>query len=253
MKRMKCSIVSAVVLVIALQLSAQSAQSKWLPPDRKPFGYFWSNNRIAVEYQFRIEFFSFPSNYKVETDGPMRVKVGRTKDSGFESVNLTEQKPIKVLRFRRRFTALNRMAGEQSGPYILICSNAMSSHYTPANQEEMSAAGGDSRGPDWLAPRFDLDDFCGIVGLDGTVLYRFPISQHPPDTLAKPIFLDRDGTAAVAVGREASYQSEDGSSSVVGGFREALIWKPGEPVNRRRFQRPMKGVYEVYQEIKSRK
>lgn len=67
-----------------------------------------------------------------------------------------------------------------------------------------------------------LGDFCGIVSIEGEVIYKFPITQRVPDTLLSPLAFSEDGTyAEVYVGRLVP--TEDNPS--VGEPREVLAWR----------------------------
>ncbi|MCX5786933.1 MAG: hypothetical protein NTX64_00260 [Elusimicrobia bacterium] len=72
-------------------------------------------------------------------------------------------------------------------------------------------------------------DFCGIVSLEGKIVFEFPIRQRVPDRLLRPIGFESDGKyAAVFLGERVEGEDSPG----IGKPREILIWEFPATLNR---------------------
>lgn len=164
----------AAILSVLAGLCAGSPQLLWsattqsihleagaLPSDFRDLGmtafYLYDLSAIAV-YKDQVQFYRFAPEVKLRSTGLVR---------DGKSASLLDFKPLQTLRFAVRFEVLSR-------GMTLICTH-------PA-RPRLSREG--------------LVDFCGILSLDGKVVYQFPIEQRYPEDMLQIIDMTDDGQYA---------------------------------------------------------
>lgn len=184
-RRMKSMmILGAASLVLSFALGESA--------DQAPSRIYGVGDRAAYKYPDRLEFVRLPEGMKVVPVEPLRHRIERDgKEARPQQV-----RPSKVLRFGRPFVFLT---AQPPSPHMLICTDMLKGTY-PAG----------------------VGDFCGVIALDGSTVYKFPVTQKVPGQLLRPIGIDPDGNyAAVFLGERV--EGED--SPAIGKPREILVWE----------------------------
>lgn len=200
---------------------------QWKPEDREPKGFHAFGNQIAVQYQFRIEFFEAPSYLEFFEDSDSSWKKRDKRTGAVSPVEVPQQNPRKVLTFKNSFEVLPREWRTNPGPRVLVCTQYRSFFApTTKGERDMVQALGEGSALPWKNEQGDKDQFCGIVDLAGNVVFEFPDAHNPPARILKPLaMLDSGKRAAVLVGREIREPGVDTSEvRGAGQFYELLIW-----------------------------
>lgn len=145
------------------------------------------DDAMASFFENRIEFSVRPPDVSMSPRGLIR--------SG-KPVDPREIQPKSILWFQRRFNLLSYNSSE----FALVCTN-----------QSLPKIG--SRG---------MDDFCGIISVEGKIIYQFPVRQHSPDKLLRPLAISEDGKyAEVWIGKLVSGEDHP----VISEPREVLTWR----------------------------
>lgn len=133
--------------------------------------------------------------------------------------------PTKVLSLEPGLIVIN--VGQTDTAYLLLCVNPDG---------------------DFRRPNLRLPDFCGVLSLEGDVLFKLPVKQNPPTTIARAFDVAREGpTALFGIGEPA--ESSEGSV-YIGNIREALIWEYPDKVDRFDPKNPNDGQRELLKRFK---
>ena len=147
--------------VFAAAAEAVHLEAAALPSDFRDLGmtafYLYDLSAVAV-YKDRVQFYRFAPEVKLRPTGLVR---------DGKPASLLDFKPLETLRFAVRFEVLSR-------GLTLVCTH-------PA-RPRLSREG--------------LVDFCGILSLDGKVVYQFPVEQRYPEDMLQIIGMTEDGQYA---------------------------------------------------------
>lgn len=173
-----------------------------------------------------VLFFSLTHTHAVAGEGPVRLILGKppkillVQDDAITAYSLPAD--IRIGVDKRRDPVLMR-SGKEVDRKELAPARAIS-FGRPVN---VFPKGGVDRFlvcTDALLPGTkgrDYDDFCGIVSVEGKVLFRFPVKQERPKSLLKPTGMTPDGLhAEVVVGEEAAGEDRPQITKP----REILVW-----------------------------
>lgn len=205
---------------------AQKKRS-FTPKDVHVMGVWGSRQKIAVKYQFKIEFYQLPGDvtFKDEHGNPVFERPDHSRVS-LADLNL---RPKSTLSFRRHVEIVPR--SRMVGPRILVCTNMLTG-YVPVTDEERASL------PDGKLPYFRweneggaLDDFCGVVSMDGQVVWKLNYRQAVPDRLLHAVDMLPDGNRAL-IFSGAKVAGTEGTESV-GNPQELFIWEYPDKVKRR--------------------
>lgn len=200
---------------------------QWKPEDREPKGFHAFGNQIAVQYQFRIEFFEVPAHFELFEDSDSSWKKRDKRTGEVISAESPRQNPRKVITFKNSFEVLPRDWRSAPGPRLLVCTQYRS-FFAPTTKEErdMVRALGEGHALPWQNRSGEKDHFCGVIDLAGNVVFEFPDAHNPPARLLKPLaMVDNGRRAAVLVGREIREAGVDSDEiRGAGRFYEVLIW-----------------------------
>lgn len=153
-----------------------------------------ADKEAVTEFSDRLEFHEVPAGMKFDP------ATGQLNDSRGVRTPI-ELIPNKIIWLESPFNV------KAAGKKILLC---MIASEAPFSKKGMG-------------------DFCGVISSDGTILYRFPVKQHWPETLLKIIGISKDGAyAEVYVGRAIG--GEDGPGA--GEPREILAWREPNKLKR---------------------
>jgi len=179
-----------LLLCLAFPAAAREVhlEESRLPKDFKDLGmrgfHLYDVKAIAV-FKDRVQFHRFPPELRLGPEG-LSDPHGPT--------TLPQYRPVKTLRFSVPFEIVTR-------GYSLICTH-------PSSPK---------------ASRRGVEDFCGVVDLDGNVVYRFPFEQHVPNDMLQIIGMSDDGQyAEVFLGKYLP--SPDDRRFQVAQPREILAW-----------------------------
>jgi hypothetical protein len=143
--------------------------------------------RAAAFFEDRVEFFSLAPEISTGAGG---FSIGQ------KTVAPSALEPTKILWLTYRIQLLSH----KTSKYFLVCSNI--------SLPKLQSVG--------------LGDFCGIISIDGQVVFKFPVKQHVPDRMLQVLAVNNDGTyAEVFVGKLVP--DEDGP--VIAAPREILAWR----------------------------
>lgn len=216
-------------------LNNPPAMPKYVAPKKKPFtpkdvhvmGVWGSGQKIAVKYQFKIEFYQLPVDvtFKDEHGNPVFERQDHSR-IGLADLNL---RPKSTLSFRRHVEIAPR--SRMVGPRILVCTNMLTG-YVPVTDDERASL------PDGKLPYFrweneggTLDDFCGVVSMDGEVVWKLDYRQAVPDRLLHAVDMLPDGSRALIFSGSRVAGSEGAES--VGSPKELFIWEYPDKVKRK--------------------
>lgn len=206
-------------------------EPEYVPPKRKPLmpkdvhimGTWGSDHKIAVAYQYRIEFFHLPDDvFFSDSHGHAiftRRSGGSETKADFTTLGLH---PTRTMTFKRHVEIRPGKRIVDSGR-LLVCTNLLWG-YTPMTDDERA-----SLPPDglpyvrWESATGSYADFCGIVSLDGNVLWKLDFKQSLPNNLLAPVDILPDGSKAlIFLGSQA--QGQEGAEYVADP-RELFVWE----------------------------
>ena len=209
--------------------------TSWAPTDNDAKGFHAAKNLVAVNYQFRIEFFQFPKSTEFFIAPDSSWKMKDLKTGKVSQASVPHSKPVKVLTFKNHISVFPRNWLKYKGDNLLVCTN-LNSTYAPstAKEREKVRSLGHTYGMPWKNAKGEIEKFCGIVDLKGNQLFQFPVKEHEPDVLIQPLDIIGDGKrAAILLGRERTEEGEDVESvRFVGDFYEAVIWDYPKSIRR---------------------
>jgi hypothetical protein len=223
----------------------QKARS-WTPADRDPVNYAGAGKSLAVRYQFKIEFYTLPSDVSLDIQpGPA---LTLTKQEGGQAVpvKLADLRPHKTLTFQQSFEMLPRMVeGSWNGP-LLVCSHTNSRYGVRGKDErEFAKVLGHRNNMPYINRAGELKDFCGAISLAGEILFRSPTTATPPSRVLAPVGVAQDGRVAIAVGSTVKAFDGDETAAMPGAFREVFIWRQGQELRRIPLNPPVGRLYDL--------
>lgn len=184
--------------------------ASWTPKDDVGPVYGLGSH-AAIKFRYRVEFFDLPPDFRISSRGNYQ-RVAQAAAAGLI-------KPHKMLTFKY-VVDTGYLPPEPFDHPIFLCAN-LAARYTAHNDEEMAAIG---EGRKWKNESGELEDFCGAVSLDGSIIYKLPFSQRYPDQLLHILQLAKDGRkAAIGIGKSATEETD--GREVVGSFQKVLIWE----------------------------
>lgn len=196
--------------------------ARFEPIDDRVIGVYSRDRRVAIEYQFRLEFAAIPPQFSSirKAYDTAHELVGVRTDGTVQPLSRDVLAANKILSFQRRIRI------KEAPSSLLVCSYFLMGYTANASEEKrVISLKGHSRFYPWVNRSGEFADFCGIVGFDGNIVYKFPFSQMMPNKLLEPLKLSADGKwAAVMVGEKKTYmEGENGFS--IGYPSEVLVWE----------------------------
>jgi hypothetical protein len=253
---------------------------------KKPFApkddraiIYWYENKIAAVYQYRIEFYELPKNVELyfkecgelpktqkgPTAGKFRfarkgtVKVisatyTKEKIYGTKSpYKLNPKKTIKLRNIIQWWPDWQEEGGKRD--YLLICTHPMMGYAGTDNEEQEEIAirleNTHSHYP-WKNPEFDFENFCGIISIDGNIIFQLPIKQETSNSVAEPFGLSENGKKAILGIGKVSECEETANCYIIKAkdFREILIWDYPDKISKISVSNPTSEVIELLQKYK---
>ena len=156
-------------------------RKNWTPKDNIPGAYYEYKNELAAVYAYRIEFFRLKSS---ELATPMDYVRGKAKINEKPFKIITSQ---EILRIKPHWLYF-------SGQSFVVCTDPLL-YYTPHYGTSEYAILG-NRGIHWRNPKGTLHNFCGVFGVDGTLITRIPGEWNLP-TYTRPLGILSDGKEAL--------------------------------------------------------
>lgn len=208
-------------------LNSPPAMASYIAPTKKPFtprdihvmGVWGSGQNVAVKYQFKIEFYELPEGVSFKDDHGNPIYLRR--DQSRVSLDALNLRPKATLTFRHHVEIYP--IARTVGPRILVCVNLLAG-YIPATDDERASL------PDRTLPYFrwentagQLDDFCGIVSMDGKIVWKIKYRQSIPDNLLQGVDMLPDGNRALIFSGSRRPGSEGGE--FVGSPKDLFIWE----------------------------
>lgn len=197
---------------------ATAARKSAKPADKAVVRLVGDNQRVVAVYQYRLEFLALPDDVKLDHgSGADRLKLKRgeqvVQPEGLPAAKkMTFQNPIEVL-----------PSPEDRATRILVCTNPVG-YYSPRTQDELAIFG---YGVKWENSAGQHADYCGVLALDGTEVYRFPAPQAPGQLL-RPVGISEDGQRAeVMVGKKVTTpagEDDDQPGEEIDAPSEILRW-----------------------------
>jgi len=214
----------------ARRQEATARLQTFTPADSRIINVLGSDSKMALVYQYHVDFFSLPAGMALERmDKPRRslfeIRAGgkRIQRREFSSLGL---KPNKTLSFQNHIESTDEISGAIDFPlFIWICDDP-SAQYSASDSSErelLKNAGYVSRQIAWSHPGADLKSFCGAVSLDGEVVYRLPLERAIPTTVVRIGHTNRDGASIELFVGEFVQNVVDA--------RDAVDASPGETVS----------------------
>lgn len=201
------------------QRAAKTQAKRWAPSDRKLLRVIGSGNRAVAIYQYRLEFYKLPAGTQLgvsaKTNRQSIQRNGKDLVAG-------ELQPSKVVTFKTKFD-LKPNWPDDIKENFLVCSDLVS-RYNPASPDERKTMAllGHTHGMLWTNAAGNKGQFCGILSLNGDVVYEFPFAQVSPNKLLRALKMSPDESwAAVMIGEIVSGEDHPG----IGKPREVWIWR----------------------------
>lgn len=206
----------------ATESEVAAARRNFVPADKIPMRIMGVGKNAVAVYQYRLVFFSLPSNVQLGTGGQGdRLKLLRNGTP----IQPDQLSSTSVMTFKDPIDVLPALTDEAKA--VLVCTNPLG-YYSSKTPEELAAFGYGMR---WRNAAGTYDNFCGVVALDGSVVYRFP-AQSEPNRMLRPIGIHPEGKQAeVMVGKKVLLAAgEDGTEpqTVIDSPIEILKWRPGK-------------------------
>ncbi|MHB2026780.1 MAG: hypothetical protein ACYCPQ_09135 [Elusimicrobiota bacterium] len=189
----------------------------WVPLDKTCFCYVYKNDMVAM-HSYRIEFFHVESNEPKLANGCVKVTAS----------------PHKIITFRNAIRVEPSWLGFKGQP-IVVCTDP-TEDYGAEDQAERDAIG--RQGLFWHNPKAEFDNFCGVIGLDGTIIAQIPGEWKLP-TYTRPLGILPDGSEALfGIGHEGLMpvdpKKDWNRESVAPGFnyRYLILWQRPNKIQR---------------------
>lgn len=201
---------------------------RFSPKDRRPLEFLNDAKYLAVQFQFRIEFYNLSGSSLVENQGGAIT----LKDPRGTAMDWSQLHQRSQMTFKRRF----RVKSQHGVSHALVCTDALHSWYQADSTEEESALSHESAQSNnaipWVNTSGQHGDFCGVVDFSGHVLFKFPLAQRTGGDLLMPLAIREDGAAAVLVGESVKRETGEGAVDAVGKYKEVLVWAPSKTLRR---------------------
>lgn len=227
------------------QLKKENAEAKeaeekattWSPADSVPVDFWTEKNRMALVYQYRVDFFRLPES---------AAKKVPNLNSALKTIKKLGLKPRKEMTFKH---PLDRYIVRQSTPVttppvIWLCESFTAQYMTQTPGEEKIIGFGKKR----TNQSGKYNDFCGAVSVDGKIIYQIPIRQHYPGQLLeiRTIINDKKGQRVLLI-LGSEILDEDGEEAVAHPSKLLFFWYP----NRLKILNVKRDKQEILQILKS--
>lgn len=206
-----------------LQESTKRIQEKaknWRPEDKSILRVYAKDRKLAIKYQYRMEFYDVPADVQY-TLGGSSIKLhkkllnGELREIGLGDLPRTEQ-----LTFRYPIAIRPKRWSLAPDAPLLVCTDLLG-QYSDITEEEHEIARAAPTVLAWENAHAQYDDFCGIISHSGKIIYRFNFKQRKPDRLLEPLGIANDGKYAAVVVKDIKQAA-----------REVLIWEYPQTVRR---------------------
>lgn len=247
---------------ILSQSKALAKEMRFSPSDASVFRTVGNGRSIVVQHNFSLEFFEFPFDVELMSDKKWRsVLIFGGKGLERKQIGLEGLKSTRKIVFKNSIAVHPTESGVI--PQLLVCSQPMSGYAPPIEEDAVvaeigSKVWGNRYAMPWENAVYDLDDFCGVISVSGSILYKFPIVQKYPDSILKTAaYRDGGNWVAVALGESVMAQAGDESHPYAANFRKLFVWEgPGSTM--KSFPIPIGTNYETvvenaYRSHKARK
>lgn len=208
----------------------------FIPKDNDPLDVIESSDNVVMVYQYRIEFFKLTNGAKFKTEVYQAIP------------GVSDPKAIrKFLRDGKDYTPIPHRVITFSWPFarrplypgptriMAVCTNPLAA-YNPRDEEEEAIVSALSHGSSprhyyWKNPKAEFENFCGVISLDGQIVFQLPYEPIPPSFLMRPFeILENEGEALWGVGE--AIPSDEGGPPWIGNIRELVLWKHPDTVRR---------------------
>lgn len=201
------------------------AKQHWPPKDQR-FSLDQQGTKAFASYSYRLEFFEFHPDTKVEAlDGRQRL-IHQGKE-----IALSKLKPKKTITFKTRFSVLRDL---NTKPEYLLIHTLPLVGYIPSDGAERKALRDKWKpgGIPWVNESGQFADLTGIFSWDGELVYRFPIEQKVPGTLVREVARGADGKYYAIMIGERVVSTDEESGPFVGKPREVWTWEYPDKVRK---------------------
>lgn len=156
----------------------------YVPKDQQAYGYFEYQNNVALAYRYKIEFFrnvGSGEGQKIAQEGQR----GQRPSSGIQ--------PFKTITFQEVISVVKSFP---KGPAILVCTDPTHKYETSDLAEAKVLGIRPVRDRILLRnPKGEFHDFCGVIGVDGTIVAQMPRPWNLP--LYEPLGILSNGKEAL--------------------------------------------------------
>ena len=161
-----------------------TAPKNFVPKDQGSISYIDYQNNMALMYQYRIDFF--------HNVGPSEAKkIGQETWHGRPRVGIRPSvRPYKSMTFQERITW--KFPSPYEGPAAAVCTDP-TIPYSSKDPEESAVVG--RGGIIARNPKGKFHNFCGVIGVDGTIIAQMPRPWKLP--IYKPLGILSDGKEAL--------------------------------------------------------
>lgn len=193
----------------------------------EPSYVFLSHSRIVAEYPYKLAIFERPAGVTIAHPRPHKLRPGEKvrrspnqvlmKDG--KELSFSSLKRIKELTFKELIFPIYYSVEGDSPKALLVCSNLLADPNDQCTKVHHNPSGA-------------IDQFCGVVSMDGDIIYKFPIVQHLPNRLVSPLLITKDGKkAAIAIGKAVHDNADCGYESV-SDLSEVWIWEGADKLTK---------------------
>lgn len=203
----------------ALEREAES----WRPKDDFITAILQEGERSVAVFRYKLVFLRVPGDVKIQMDTKDRrekfFRDGRV-------VSPTKLRPRKTITFKYPFMMIPmvKRAPEDTYSNFLVCVQPLD-RFVPLTDEErrMLRGKGHPKGLHWKNRKGRYGDFCGIISIDGEIVFKFRYNQQSPGKLMRPLLISNDRRhAAIIIGERV--EDPDGEGVYVGKPREVWVW-----------------------------
>lgn len=163
---------------IAKAREIERERKSWVPQDAYVMEVQQQGARAMVGYQYRLEFYQVPDGTRLETTGGKLALRSKAR-----VVPLSRAELVKSENFVHPFNIAYVSGGSASAPIrdFWICSDPAGG-YTAHTEKEQRILGYHSQGgyiPYWKNPNGKVESFCGVLDINGKIVYKFPARYQP--------------------------------------------------------------------------
>ncbi len=215
---------------ISINPPAPEKKKPFSPRDIHVMGIWGSGHKVAIKYQYRIEFYTLPDDvFFIQTEG--RSFVVRRSNSGENEISVSslKLKPVSKLTFQRPVDIVPRWPRTVE-KNILVCTSMLNGFYPVTDEEKNGLPSREREYIEWNDANGELGDFCGVVTIEGKTIWELKYKQSLPDHLLSPVAMRPDGLRALILsgGRVSGGEGSDS----VGNARDLYIWEYPDQVKK---------------------